>query len=361
VRVKVTPAGITTITNATNATSKSTGALILSGGGLGVAEDIHGRNVFIEDVVSNSVAVLDTTNATSKTTGAVRISGGLGVSEDIHGKNVFIEDVVSNSVIILDTTTSDSTTTGALRVTGGVSTQENLNVGGVTKVWDATDASSTTTGALQVLGGLGVVKSIHAADATFESVGVTDTTHAISRTTGAVTIAGGLGVSTNVHAANVYVTGGLITNTAGVTKKTYSYSGTLPAGTTDAQGTLDIVFSPDVFSAKITAHLVEDATEISVLTLDVGGGHKTGGTSPIIFKGPLTIFGGTNDNPWSSTVATSTTTTDVTVSIKPSQAIQSLITADYNIFVEYTSSASGGRLLQINDHQASPVTVSFGY
>jgi hypothetical protein len=402
-RVKVTPAGITTLTNATNATSKTTGSLILGGGlgvagdihgrnvfiedvvsnsvavldttnatskttgavrisgGLGVSEDIHGKNVFIEDVVSNSVAVLDTTNATSKTTGAVRISGGLGVSEDIHGKNVFIEDVVSNSVIILDTTTSDSTTTGALRVTGGASTQENLNVGGVTKVWDATDASSTTTGALQVLGGLGVVKSIHAADATFESVGVTDTTHAISRTTGAVTIAGGLGVSTNVHAANVYVTGGLITNTAGVTKKTYSYSGTLPAGTTDAQGTLDIVFSPDVFSAKITAHLVEDATEISVLTLDVGGGHKTGGTSPIIFKGPLTIFGGTNDNPWSSTVATSTTTTDVTVSIKPSQAIQSLITADYNIFVEYTSSASGGRLLQINDHQASPVTVSFGY
>jgi hypothetical protein len=359
-RLTMTPAGITTLTNATNATSKTTGSLIL-GGGLGVAGDIHGKNVFIEDVVSNSVAVLDTTNATSKTTGAVRISGGLGVSEDIHGKNVFIEDVVSNSVIILDTTTSDSTTTGALRVTGGASTQENLNVGGVAKVWDATDASSTTTGALQVSGGLGVVKSIHAADATFESVGVTDTTHAISRTTGAVTISGGLGVSTNVHAANVYVTGGLITNTAGVTKKTYSYSGTLPAGTTDAQGTLDIVFSPDVFSAKITAHLVEDATEISVLTLDVGGGHKTGGTSPIIFKGPLTIFGGTNDNPWSSTVATSTTTTDVTVSIKPTQAIQSLITADYNIFVEYTSSAPGGRLLQINDHQASPVTVSFGY
>jgi hypothetical protein len=188
-----------------------------------------------------------------------------------------------------------------------------------------------------------------------------DTTQATSRTTGAVTIAGGLGVSTNVHAANVYVTGGLITNTGGVTKKTYSYAGTFPAGTTDAQATLDIVFAAEVFSAKITAHLVEDDTEISVLSLDVGGGHKSGGTSPIIFKGPLTIFGGTNDNPWSSTVTTSTTTTDVTVSIKPTQAIQALITADYNIFVEYVSAASGGQLKQINDHQTSPVTVSFGY
>jgi hypothetical protein len=160
---------------------------------------------------------------------------------------------------------------------------------------------------------------------------------------------------------NVFIAGGLVTNTGGVTKKTYSYAGTFPAGTTDAQATLDIVFAAEVFSAKITAHLVEDDTEISVLSLDVGGGHKSGGTSPIIFKGPLTIFGGTNDNPWSSTVTTSTTTTDVTVSIKPTQAIQALITADYNIFVEYVSAASGGQLKQINDHQASPVTVTFGY
>src|SRR5210317_1341700 len=175
-------------------------------------------------------------------------------------------------------------------------------------------------------------------------------------------VTGNVYVSSNLNVdANVFIAGGLVTNTSGVTKKTYSYAGTFPAGTTDAQATLDIVFAAEVFSAKITAHLVEDDTEISVLSLDVGGGHKSGGTSPIIFKGPLTIFGGTNDNPWSSTVTTSTTTTDVTVSIKPTQAIQALITADYNIFVEYVSAASGGQLKQINDHQASPVTVTFGY
>jgi hypothetical protein len=383
VRVKVTPAGITTITNATNATSKSTGALILSGGGLGVtgdihgrnvfiedvvsnsvavldttnatskttgavrisgglgvSEDIHGKNVFIEDVVSNSVAVLDTTNATSKTTGAVRISGGLGVSEDIHGKNVFIEDVVSNSVIILDTTTSDSTTTGALRVTGGVSTQENLNVGGVTKVWDATDASSTTTGALQVLGGLGVVKSIHAADATFESVGVSDTTHAISRTTGAVTIAGGLGVSTNVHAANVYVTGGLITNTAGVTKKTYSQTGTITSGTAPD---INIVFSDHAFSAKITAQLIESDIEISTLFIDVTGGRRGGASTSTlnIAKGPLSIFGDATSNPWSTTVGATTTT----VTITPSTNLDG--TGYYNIFVEYVSGDAAGSVSTI--------------
>ena len=78
--------------------------------------------------------VISATDATSKTTGALIVTGGLGVAKNIHGKNVFVEDVVSNSVVILDTTTSDSATTGALKVAGGISTQENLNVGGVSNV-----------------------------------------------------------------------------------------------------------------------------------------------------------------------------------------------------------------------------------
>ena len=99
----------------------------------------------------------------------------MGISKNIHGKNVFVEDVVSNSVVILDTTTSTSATTGALQVVGGISTQENLNVGGTT------DASSKTTGALIVTGGVGISKNIHALNANFEdveadSVDITDTT-----------------------------------------------------------------------------------------------------------------------------------------------------------------------------------------
>ena len=146
--------------------------------------------MFVEDIVSNSVVILDTTtsdsattgalkvvggistqenlnvgavakvisatDATSKTTGALIVTGGLGVAKNIHGKNVFVEDVVSNSVVILDTTTSTSVTTGALKVTGGISTQEKLNVGGITKVWDDTAATSKTSGAVQIVGGLGV-------------------------------------------------------------------------------------------------------------------------------------------------------------------------------------------------------------
>jgi enhancing lycopene biosynthesis protein 2 len=323
------------VTDETEASSNTTGAVIVSGG-LGVAKGIYGA----------TVNVTDETEASSNTTGAAIISGGLGVAKSIYGA----------TVNVTDETQASSNTTGAVIVSGGLGVAKGI-YGATVNVTDETQASSNTTGAVIVSGGLGVAKGIYGA-----TVNVTDETNATSSTTGAAIVSGGVGIAKDVYVGEqAYITGGLVTNTGAVTKKTYSYAGTFPAGTTDAQATLDIVFAPEVFSAKITAHLVEDDTEISVLSLDVGGGHKSGGTSPIIFKGPLTIFGGANDNPWSSTVTTSTTTTDVTVSIKPTQAIQALITADYNIFVEYVSAASGGQLKQINDHQASPVTVSFGY
>src|SRR5210317_735421 len=269
-----------------------------------------------------------------------------------------------------------------LHVVGNVYVSSNLEVGASALYVDTVSATSNVgvgTSApeysLDVVGDLNFSGDLYKGKALFVSTPWTieESPDALSYENGNVGIGdanpaanlhvtGNVYVSSNLNVdANVFIAGGLVTNTGGVTKKTYSYVGTFPAGTTDAQATLDIVFAAEVFSAKITAHLVEDDTEISVLSLDVGGGHKSGGTSPIIFKGPLTIFGGTNDNPWSSTVTTSTTTTDVTVSIKPTQAIQALITADYNIFVEYVSAASGGQLKQINDHQASPVTVTFGY
>ena len=70
--------------------------------------------------VGGITKVWDATNATSKTTGAVQIVGGLGVSENIHGKNIFVEDIVSNSVVVLDTTVASSNAAGAVIVSGGL-------------------------------------------------------------------------------------------------------------------------------------------------------------------------------------------------------------------------------------------------
>jgi hypothetical protein len=141
-----------------------------------------------------------------------------------------------------------------------------------------------------------------------------------STETGALVVTGGIGIGGNVHASNIYSTGGLITNTDGVTKKTYSHKGTF-SGTT-----LTITFSGETFSAKITGHLLDDST-LSTLILDVSTGVTTG---------PLTIFGN-SVQPWSTTVTTNTTTATLT-------GVNGL---DYHIFVEYISGDPTGKVESI--------------
>ena len=156
-------------------------------------------------------------------------------------------------------------------------------------------------------------------------VSLTDTTEATSSTTGALKVSGGVGIGNRA-----YISGGLITNTGGVTKKTYSHTGTITSGT--ASGVV-ISFTSHAFSARITAQLIESEEEISSLFLDVTGGRREG-SSPSnlnIAKGQLSICGDTTSNPWSSTVGVTTST----VTITPSTNLDG--TGYYNIFVEYVS------------------------
>jgi predicted acyltransferase (DUF342 family) len=135
------------VTGLTHSTSKDTGILVVTQGGLGVEANIHSTNVFAASHIA--VGTSDTSN-----TFDVRGTANVGA-------------LVATSTHISDSTTSTSTTSGALQVRGGVSTQENLNVGGVTKVWDTTAASNKTSGALQVLGGVGIDKDLYATDGHF--------------------------------------------------------------------------------------------------------------------------------------------------------------------------------------------------
>ena len=469
-RLRMATDGAVTLTNATNATSKTTGALIV-GGGVGISGDIHATHANFEDVEADSVNVTDTTTSTSTTTGALKVAGGVstqeklnvggvtkvwdstavtgktdgalvvvggvGISGDIHATHANFEDVEADSVNVTDTTTSTSTTTGALKVAGGVSTQEKLNVGGVTKVWDSTAVTGKTDGALVVVGGVGISGDIHATHANFEDVeadsvnvtdataatnkttgalvvtggvgisgstfgaaatfdgvtsitnstaatsktdgalvvtggvgvtgalygstadldgvvNLTDTTEATSSTTGALKVAGGVGIAKDVYVGErAYVTGGLVTNTGGVTKKTYSFSGDLGAAQTIADSTIKITFSAHVFYAKIVAHLVESDDEVSTLSMECGGGHWTGGTPLAIAKGPVSIFGSASTNPWSSTITTTTTE----VSFKPTTDMA--VAGHYNVFIEYISQSSSGVVSKITEGSTDVIT--FGY
>src|SRR5210317_1895007 len=262
---------------------------------------------------------------------------------------------------VTDSTASSSKTSGALKVTGGVGVSGALygaaaTFDGVTSVTNATAVTSKTDGALVVTGGVGISGDIHATHANLEdveadSVTVTDASQATSTTTGALTVAGGISTQTNVHAANVYISGGLITNTAGVTKKTYAYSGTI-ADT--EQPYINVCFTNESFSAKIDAQLIEGDDEISTISLVCCGGNK-GGTFPTsdIQVGSVQVFGPASTNPWSSTVVGDKTT----VALRPSAAIDT--SGEYHIFVEYLTAKSAGAVANVV--QDTTEKIVFGY
>ena len=134
---------------------------------------------------------------------------------------------------------------------------------------------------------------------------------------------------------------GLITNPGGVSKKTYSYTNTIANGTSIANGTIGVVFTQHVFYAKIVAHLIHADNEISTMSIEVSGGHRTGGTPLDVARGPAAVFGNTNTNPWSSVVTSNTTT----VFIKPTTDLTS--EGNYNLFIEYVSQHSDGKVSKI--------------
>jgi hypothetical protein len=316
-------------------------------------------------------------------------------------------------VTLADTTTSTSATTGALKVAGGISTQENLNVGGDLKVDTSILVVNSTTDRVGInkatpaytldvdgdinftgtfredgnpfvstpwtietspdalnytAGNVGIGATDPAAKLTVTGdaqitttlnvggvVTLTDATEATSSTTGALKAAGGVGIAKDVYVGErAYVTGGLITNTGGLGRKTYSLSNSMPASVSP---TTNIHFTSNIFHAKITATLVDRNEHVSTILLDVNGGSQAGSInsgSNVISVGNQTIFGTTdNATPWASNVST----TANTVALYTSGAMA--VSGNVHVFVEYMSPTSGGGVHAIAHNGDALAT--FGY
>ena len=150
---------------------------------------------------------------------------------------------------------------------------------------------------------------------------------------------------------NTTIEGAIITNTGGVTKKTYSDKNTIAIGTTASGAALTLTFTNHPFYAKIVAQLIDnDDNEVSTMLIDLAGGERGGNTAPLpIAPGPISIFGNASTNPWSSTVVVGTNTVVLTPSTGFTAGAGS-----YSIFIEYISPNSAGALTSIN-------TNTFGY
>ena len=318
----------------------------------------------LQHVTTESNTTADTINFINEDTGFVvysnaTVAGTLNLGNVSIVGSYGLDHVTSVNDSTTDTITSTHPTTGFVSdanvavgrdvtVSGNVSVGNKLTVEGfritgtaIRNLQQVTDFGNTTSNTIEIL------NNTESTD--FETGALT-----IGNTLGATR--GGLGVAGNVHVGKqLYVDNGLVTNMGGVTKKTYSFSNVMPSG---AAPTTNVVFTSNVFYAKITATLVDKDEHVSTMLLDVNGGTSAGtfvsGTSNIITVGSLSIFGTTDSTvPWSSTVATYSNV----VSIIPSGNMT--VNGNCHIFVEYMSPTSTGGVVSIDHDETSLVT--FGY
>ena len=137
--------GIATISNPTQSSSKTNGALVVVGGvGIGKNLNVGGNtdldgtlNVDGNTTIQGITNVTNSTQATNTTTGALTVAGGVGIGKNINiGGDASIggNTTLGGKVNITDLTESTSTTTGALVVAGGVGIGKRINVGGAAQL-----------------------------------------------------------------------------------------------------------------------------------------------------------------------------------------------------------------------------------
>ncbi len=214
----LTSSGIINITNATQSTNSLSGALVVTGGvGIGGALNVSG-NITGTLITSNQpnitsigtltnltsygiVNITDTTNSTNASTGALIVSGGVGiggalnVSGNITGAlatssqpNITsigtLTNLTSTGIVnITNTSISNSVSTGALIVSGGVGIGGALNVSGNITGTLATSSQPNITS-------VGTLTSLNSSGA----VNITNTTVSSSTSTGALIVSGGVGI-----------------------------------------------------------------------------------------------------------------------------------------------------------------------
>ena len=360
------------------------GAITATGDVTGVAGAFSGAVSGTTGDFSGVLTVTDATPGSSNTAGAVVVSGGIAALGDIHSGDI-------NASAGLD----HASTFGTAKVgydgnagnTGHAVFGQHSNFGTVSYALRQTGVGATFVNAaasqnvslrinnqekarLTSTGNFYVNTDTLYVDAGTNRVGVNKNNPAQ-----ALDVVGSVAVSQNITTgANLTVggtttaTNGMIINTAtdGVTKKFYSFKGTLADQTSVADASLKLTFSSNIFYAKIVAHLVEDSTEFSNMSLEVGGGSRAGGATPDLKLGAVSIFGNTSTNPWDSSPDVSTTAGAII--LKPSSVINNGNSgaakpeALYNIFVEYISpDGTNGKLETIHVGSSGTAVKTFTY
>jgi hypothetical protein len=162
-----TMVGELTISNTTDSTSISSGALKVSGG-VGIAKDVYiGGNLNVDD----EVRITNTNVSSDSSTGALIVTGGLGVGGKINTEDLDVNqslDVSGTSTLNELSVTNNMILGGNLNMTGNGSTAVFGGDGASTATFSGTlmvastsdSSSSTSSGALVVNGGALIKKNL---------------------------------------------------------------------------------------------------------------------------------------------------------------------------------------------------------
>jgi hypothetical protein len=281
----------------------------------------------------------------------------------ISGTNVYGTLAGANTAAVTTLTASGMVKGATISGTNVYGTLAGANTAAVTTLTASGMVKGATISGTNVYGTLAGANT--AAVTTLTASGVVTISNASESTApttgGALKVAGGVGIAKDVFVGErAYVTGGLITNTGGVGKKTYSYSADLASGASIANATYVIDFTNHSFHAKVTAMLIESADEISTMIFDVIGGiiGGSGNSAYVPALGQVSVINtSTMSTQWDHAVVTALDGT--TVTIKPGTTCTG--TVRFNIFVEYLSHETAGQLTSVTNNGTSAGSGTFGY
>ena len=267
------------LTTSTNATSTSTGGLIVSGG-VGINKDVWiGGTTFAGNVYSNGSLVGSSTGttstflinnftqATSTNSGALVVKGGVGIGGNLYVTGDIVDITgriigsgttgTTSTFVISNTSSSTSTNSGALVVTGGagiggalfvnttsyiagsqIITTATVNIYATkTTIIAGTDtAVNTSTGEVTIWNTSTLESVTSRGNSTTNLISITNTTPSLGVTSGALVVGGGVGIGGALFVSTTsFIADSQIITTA--TIGDYATKTTIIAGTDTAVNT----------------------------------------------------------------------------------------------------------------------------